>query len=132
MDYSPPGSSVHGFPRQEYWSGLPFPSPGDLPDPGIKPRSPVLQAYSLPTEPPGKPNSSKSPGKGSVERRANGSSSGGFSHTPGLAEIFGLIPHQRICKGSLRLWTGSCRCQKDVSPNQQNRGSLRIMCLTYP
>ena len=33
-----------GFSRQEYWSGLPFPSPGDLPDPGIKPRSPALQA----------------------------------------------------------------------------------------
>ena len=38
------------FSRQEYWSGLPFPSPGDLPDTGIKPRSPVLQADSLPTE----------------------------------------------------------------------------------
>ena len=37
--------------RQEYWSGLPFPSPGDLPDPGIKPRSPTLQADSLPDEP---------------------------------------------------------------------------------
>ena len=37
-----------GFPRQEYWSGLPFPSPGDLPDPGIEPRSPTLQADSLP------------------------------------------------------------------------------------
>ena len=44
----------HGFPGQEYWSGVPFPSPGDLPDPGIKPRSPVLQADSLPSEPPGK------------------------------------------------------------------------------
>ena len=43
------------FSRQEYWSGLPFPSPGNLPDPGIKPRSPVLQADSLPSEPPGKP-----------------------------------------------------------------------------
>ena len=43
-----------GFPGQEYWSGVPFPSPGDLPDPGIKPRSPVLQADSLPSEPPGK------------------------------------------------------------------------------
>ena len=40
-----------GFSRQEYWSGLPFPSPGDLPDPGIEPRSPALQADSLPTEP---------------------------------------------------------------------------------
>ena len=44
-----------GFSRQEYWSGLPFPSPGDLPDPGIKPRSPALQADSLPTELWGKP-----------------------------------------------------------------------------
>ena len=43
------------FSRQEYWSGLPFPSPGDLPDPGIKPRSPILQADSLPSELPGKP-----------------------------------------------------------------------------
>ena len=43
-----------GFSRQEYWSGLPFPSPGDLPDPGIKPGSPVLQADSLLSEPPGK------------------------------------------------------------------------------
>ena len=39
-----------GFSRQEYWSGLPFPSPGDLPDPRIKPGSPALQADSLPTE----------------------------------------------------------------------------------
>ena len=44
-----------GFSRQEYWSGLPFPSPGDLPDPGIKPRSPALQADALPSEPPEKP-----------------------------------------------------------------------------
>ena len=39
-----------GFSRQEYWSGLPFPSPGDLPNPGIEPGSPALQADSLPTE----------------------------------------------------------------------------------
>ena len=39
-----------GFSRQEYWSGLPFPSPGDLPDPGIEPISPTLQVDSLPTE----------------------------------------------------------------------------------
>ena len=44
-----------GFSRQEYWSGLLFPSPGDLPDPGIERRSPVLQADALPSEPPGKP-----------------------------------------------------------------------------
>ena len=41
------------FSRQEYWSGLPFPTPGDLSYPGIKPRPPTLQAYSLPSEPPG-------------------------------------------------------------------------------
>ena len=40
-----------GFSRQEYWSGLPFPSPGDLPDPGIEPRSPALQADALTCEP---------------------------------------------------------------------------------
>ena len=44
-----------GFSRQEYWSGLPFPSPGDLPDPGIEPRSSALHADALISEPPGKP-----------------------------------------------------------------------------
>ena len=43
-----------GLSRQEYWSGLPFPCSGDLPDPGIKPRSPALQADALTSEPPGK------------------------------------------------------------------------------
>ena len=43
------------FPRQEYWSGLLFPSPADLPDPGIEPRSPTLQADTLTSAPPGKP-----------------------------------------------------------------------------
>ena len=43
------------FSKQEYWRGLPFPSPGDLLNPGIKPRSPALQADSFPAEPPGKP-----------------------------------------------------------------------------
>ena len=42
-----------GFSRQECWSGLPFPSPGDLPDPGIEPGSPTLQADTLLSEPPG-------------------------------------------------------------------------------
>ena len=44
------------FPRQEYWSGLPFPSPGDLSNPGTEPRSPTLEADSLPSEPAGKPH----------------------------------------------------------------------------
>ena len=56
----PPWTVAHqcplsmGFSRQEYWSGLPFPSPGDLPDPRIKPGSHALQADSLPSEPSGK------------------------------------------------------------------------------
>ena len=49
LDCSPPGSV--GFPRQEFWGGLPFPSPGNLLNPGIKPRSPALQAASLPLTP---------------------------------------------------------------------------------
>ena len=52
--YQPPPSM--GFSRQECWSGLPFPSPGDLLNPGIEPGSPALQADTLPSEPPGKPN----------------------------------------------------------------------------
>ena len=44
-----------GFSRQEYWSGWPFPSPGDLPNPGIEPGSAALWADTLPSEPPGKP-----------------------------------------------------------------------------
>ena len=57
MECSLPGSSSMGFFRQEYWSGLPFPPSGDLPDPGIKPTplvSPAL-AGGLTTEPPGSP-----------------------------------------------------------------------------
>ena len=56
------------FPRPEYWTGLPFPSPGDLPNPGLEPRSSALQEESLPAETPGKPNyvvGSLSSGEGS-------------------------------------------------------------------
>ena len=52
-DYQAPPSM--GFSRQEYWSGLPFPSSGDLPDPVIEPGSPEFQADALTSEPPGKP-----------------------------------------------------------------------------
>ena len=51
LAHQAPSSMV--FSRQEYWSGLPFPSPRDLPNPGIKPQSPALQADALPAEPPG-------------------------------------------------------------------------------
>ena len=48
----PTDCTVHGILRPEYWSGEPFPAPGDLPNPGIQPKSPELQAYSLPAETP--------------------------------------------------------------------------------
>ena len=70
MDYSLPGSSVHGIFRQEYWSGLPFPSPGDLPNPGIEPGSPALQADALPSEPPGKSSQRKGNAKGKMAEKA--------------------------------------------------------------
>ena len=56
MDCNLPGSSVHEISRQEYWSGLPCPPPGYLPDPGIKLGSPALQADSLPLSHQGSPN----------------------------------------------------------------------------
>jgi len=59
MDCSLLESSVHGFPRQEYWSGFPFPSSGDLPDLGIKPTSPALAGRFFTADPPGKPNIKK-------------------------------------------------------------------------
>ena len=52
-----------GFSRQEYWSGLPFPSPGDLPNPGIEPGFPALVADALTSELPGKPNPSANAGQ---------------------------------------------------------------------
>ena len=57
MDCSLPGSSVRGILQQEYWRVFPFSSTGDLPDPGVEPGSPALQADSLPSEPPGNPGS---------------------------------------------------------------------------
>ena len=58
MDYSPLGSSAHGISQKEYWSGLPFPSLEDLPDPGIEPTSlvsPALAGGFFTPVPPGKP-----------------------------------------------------------------------------
>ena len=57
MDCSPPGSSVRGISQARIWSELPFPPPGDLPDPGIEPSSPELAGGFFTTEPPGKPKS---------------------------------------------------------------------------
>ena len=66
VGYQAPSSME--FSRQEYWSGLPFPSPGDLPNPGIEFGSPELQADTLPSEPPGKPIYRDLYTKGSIYR----------------------------------------------------------------
>ena len=58
IDCSLTGSSLYGISRQNYWSGLPVPSPGDLPDPGIEPMSPALAGRFFIVEPPGKPHRS--------------------------------------------------------------------------
>ena len=61
VDCSLPGSSVQGFFKQEYWSGLPFPPPQNLPDPGIKLTSPALAGGFFMTDPPGKPQRKNTP-----------------------------------------------------------------------
>ena len=71
MDNSLTDSSLHGISRQEYWSGLPFPSPGNLSNPGIEPGSPALQADSLPSEPPGKTYSAWGTESGAREANVN-------------------------------------------------------------
>ena len=59
VDYSPPGSSIHGILQARILEWVAISFSGDLPDPGIKPRSPTLQADALTSEPPGKPRSLK-------------------------------------------------------------------------
>ena len=71
MDRSSPGYSVRGIPKQEYWSGWPFPSPGDLLNPGIKPASPALPGRFFTTEPPGKPHSYTIPITKYLKRKKN-------------------------------------------------------------
>ena len=63
MDCSLPGSSVRGISQQEYWSGVPFPPPGNLPDPGIEPVPPALAGRFFITAPPGSPCFNKNPNK---------------------------------------------------------------------
>ena len=97
MDYSLHEASLSiGFSRQEYWSGLPFPSPGALSDPGIEPRFPALQADSLPSEPPRKKTKVRanwllrdSPA-GPVPLRLCTSKAGGVGSIPGWGT---KIPH---------------------------------------
>ena len=71
-----------GFSRQECWSGLPFPSPGDLPNPGIEPGSPALQADTLPSEPSGKQRDSREIFLSYLQSNESQTSMELFTHNP--------------------------------------------------
>ena len=92
-----------GFSGQEYWSGLPFPSPGDLPNPGIKPRSPALQVDVLTSEPPGKPHSSA--GKESACSAGDLGSIPGLGRSPGEGKGYPLqysgLENSMDCNGEI-------------------------------
>ena len=85
-----------GFPRQEYWSGLPLPSPGDLPDPGIEPVSSALHTDSLPSGPPGKPIQSGQRSKkklGDVSYSSKELKSASISLYPQICCVAPSVPH---------------------------------------
>ena len=89
-----------GFSRQEYWSGLPFPSPGDLPNPGIERGSPALQTGALLSEPPGKPQAT---GMGS------------------LSLLQGIFLTQELNLGSPALQVDSSPTELSEKPKESNR-----------
>ena len=126
-DCCPPGSSVHGVSSsKEYWSGLSSP-PGDLPNPGIKPWSPTLQAYSLPAEPPGKP---KNTGLGSLFLLQEIFPTQGSN--PGLPHCRCIL-YQLSHQGSLRIleWVAYPFPRRSSKPRNQTRGLLHCRQILY-
>ena len=110
MDCSPQVPLSKAFPRQEYWSGLSCPSSGDLPNPGIKPGSPALQADSLPSEPPGKEGE-------------------GASHSvmPDSLRPHGLRPTRLLCPRNSpgqNTGRGSCSCLQGIFMTQGSNQGL--------
>ena len=115
-----------GFSRQEYCSGLPFPSPRDLPDPGIEPRSPTLQADFLPTEPQGKPGwLGKSP-KFLRTENYNQSSVQLLSHV----QLF-ATPWTPACQASLSI-ANSQNLPKLMSTESVMPSNYLILCRPLP
>ena len=101
-----------GFPRQEYWSGLPFPSPGDLPNPGIEPRSRALQVDSLPREVRGKSYSNIK--KNQISNIPN--SSDGLGPSFPMSELNRALAyvHSSLAQESSLCYTLICLCQADL------------------
>ena len=124
MDCSPQAPLSMGPPRQEHWSGLPFPSPRDLPDPGSKPGPPTLQADSLLTEPPGKPITLKSRCHLLILCFWMGKLASGplCTHTEG-SESRSLLPQARIIK-NLTIWHKPFLALPAVGPLPHQKMSL--------
>ena len=101
MDCSPPVSSIHGILQQEYWSGLPFLSPGDLLNPGIQPKPPALEADSLPTEASGKANEGNLEFVGTKKKKDRGGGENS-SHFP----VSCLSPGRRVLQRDVRCMSG--------------------------
>ena len=124
------------FSRQEYWSGLPFPFPGNLPNPGIKPRSPTLQTDALTSAPPGKPSNERiqvlTPKISREERKPGWKKKGGRCERGGLTDVSchlqmprhygtfpwasregrtGTQPYQKSDQTRTRIWV---ICQEEV------------------
>ena len=110
------------FSRPEYWSQYPFPSPGDLPNPGIKPRSPALQADSLPAEPQGR---LKNTGVGrlslpQVDHGAGHSSASSPLRVPGWSQGVAAFPSRGLT------------CREGLFPGSHRGQSLPRSCRTQP
>ena len=120
MVCSLPGSSVHGFSRQECWTGLPFPSPGYLPDPEIESRSPALQADALPSEPPGKPVRARPSfphrqplPSGSFPVSYPNPLEGGQNENHNQRKLIKLITWITALSNSMKIWAMACRATQD-------------------
>ena len=120
------------FSRQKYWSGLPFPSPGDLPDPGIEPGSPALQAESLPTEPSGKGsyiytcvgNLLCRPGVG-WQRVQHSFTAHPSDHSASCSlSAHGPLPHLSVCLHMSRWWLPCQLIGKERACNAGHPGSI--------
>ena len=143
MDCSPPGSSVHGILRQEYWSGLPFPSPG-FPDPGTEPSSPALQADALTSEPPGKRTEGGDPLFNFLKVKSESQSRSGIVYSSRPRGLYspGNSPGQNTGVGSHSLFQGIFPTQglnlglphyRQILYQLSHQGSPRILqWVAYP
>ena len=135
MDYSSPGSYVHGFSRPEHRSGSSFPSPGDLPTQGTRPASPALQTDSLTTEPPGKgmylkieiPNGTRG-SKSIWMGPSHAASSLGQENPPGLFFLVIFLHHEGqvypLSRGPAEIWPGMKMCPGHRVPEPVFRALL--------